>query len=64
MCLVRKDDDDDDDGRSLLAERRNRAKDQNGKKEREKETRARDVKEEKSGVLLSLYYSYLFYETF
>ena len=33
-------------------------------RKREKETRKRDVKEEKSGVLLSLYYSYLFYETF
>ena len=33
-------------------------------RKREKETRKRDVKEEKSGVLVSLYYSYLFYETF
>ena len=34
------------------------------RRKRAKETRKRDVKEEKSGVLLSLYYSYLFYETF
>ena len=37
-CVVRKDV--DDDGHSLLAERRN-AKDQNGKKERERNARAR-----------------------
>ena len=40
-CVVRKDV--DDDGHSLLAERRN-AKDQNGKKERERNARARRVK--------------------
>ena len=34
------------------------------RRKRAKETRKRDVKEEKSGVLVSLYYSYLFYETF
>ena len=41
VFVVRKDDDDDDDGRSLLAERRNKTKDQNEEKEREKETRAK-----------------------
>ena len=65
VFVVRKDDDDDDDdGRSLLAERRNKTKDQNEEKESERNARKSDVKEEKSGVLVSLYYSYLFYETF
>ena len=41
VFVVRKDDDDDDDGRSLLAERRNKTKDQNEEKERAKETRAK-----------------------
>ena len=47
VFVVRKDDDDDDDGRSLLAERRNKTKDQNEEKERAKETRKRDVNRRK-----------------